>query len=1076
MKIFLISLVCFFTISVGNIVNYNTAFADDSNYEYLESGRKNKKDPDYPSDFIGQMENVPAVQAAKEVIALIPGLNIVVSTLEFVAKVIYITDLGSIKNVADAFSKLMSLAANILDPLSSDRVSSDMGIVIQSSFGVNLYCTHQRIYKEEKGLLNKSDEPKDSGSNYPMFPIYPLDIGINSVGQCNIDDNFLNKNFINPANATGIDVLGVSFSTESMSTKCSYAHSPSDEQCMSDYTIPYYTTLNTILLHAEIQCSTTQSVALGGGSGVALRIITNITGFFMDERLILDPISFIELNIVEFMTFWFFIDYIHPLGAINPFKCLDTTRLLQIGLTVDALKVSFANQRKMAHEDAKDAIKKYTFCGYNWLSYTKTDDKKYWKRGMYDHSYYKTVSDCIRGELGSCVITDNNVACNEPNDSKFCKGITPTSADIKNKIFREFIYGGKEYTAGKVEVNIKDDDNRKAAITYHSESCIDPRLPETKGYRDVMQRYYMKGNEKANFACTRFFYDRTSGCMLRDVDVDSADRVNLEAISAGNTPYYIIPDTDKTLINKYSKKCDDSFREARECCRHRSKHLVCLENKTNGTSTFCMSNVIDGERDNTENLNMIHYIRNLNSDLNKATCEIEGVTFEASKKKGTEHVCVFSHGFCPYNFKLNAGLNYRASYCDANYFANYEDPSSILKRGRTHYNVDDCKKGLFGADYRKEYKDLFATGSVKGASYTFDKVANDMKGYNDNDFETIYDFLKLTDEVRESDSDPAKKLKIQNLLNCGDLSTCNDKVMSMKSDGYKKINASANSNLGGMVSSDTVIIERYSINTSIAQQIKTSAYGQIKNFCQYRAHCTEVEAERESTYLYELNSAVFLDPSCGGNSNNSRHILQTYGFGISRQLSAPVVECIFESLKNLINGVAGNSLCDIGYDRNNEGYCGIDTKEEVEKHFKANDVLFFEGKYQKYGDRFVVKGYSMPDSANPFLVIQKSLLNIIRAALSLFIVIFFHKQLITGKINSFVKADNMPKLVLTVFKFTVVMYLIFNNGWQKGIYERLVKFSMAGYTFVNGIFSKIAQKSNKSNTKFRWQHCIGRKK
>jgi type IV secretory pathway VirB6-like protein len=1046
MKVFLISLICFFTICANNTVIAENSCGDDI-YEYWKTGgRTNKKDCDFPDGLIGASERSTIDDTLKVILQAIPGFNSLVLTLEFVAKVMDVANLDEIKNITDVLTKMLTIGANILDPKVADKTANDMSIVVQSTFGVNLYCSQQKIYEEETNLLSKSAEPKESGSNYSMFPVYPLDISVNSwTGQCEVTDSVLNNNFY----ISSVDELSA------MDTKCSYAYSASDRQCLEDYGLPYFVTAVLLTEGANFACDPAGST---GGMPVPLYISIPImlaqtaSELFSNEKLILDPISLIDLSVIEMVTFWFVKDYIMQTSHN---KCTPWI-LLGSGAASQVLKLDFTIRKGNAHEKAKEAIKKYTFCGYDWLSYTKTQDNKYWKRGMYDHSYYKVVSDCIRGEANSTCNVANSVACSDPADPSFCAGVTATSADIRNKLFREFVYGGKEYTAGRVEASIKDGDNRKQAIFYNYSACIDPRLPDLKGYNDVEQRYYMKGNDKANFACNRFYYDRNGGCVLRDTDIDEEDKLALEVISSSNVAYYLVPSYNKVLVNKYSKKCDNVFMEARECCKHRSKHLICLENKTTGANTFCMANVIDGEEDNKEMLNMTHFLKNLNPDLNKVTCEIDDVKFEAGKKKGTEHVCVFSHGFCPYNFKLNAGLNYRASYCDADYFTDYSDNAGVLRRGRTHYNVSDCKQGLFGADYREEYKDYFGSNSRAAAAYTFSKVADDMAGYNNRDFETIYDFSKLTDMISETaDDDEVKWRQIEEFMNCGDRKTCNTMISNMKNYGYKKIDVA--DSLPGMFSSGTTVVERYSINEGLAQQVKTSAYKQVKNFCQYRAHCVEVEAERESTYLYALNSSLFLDPSCGGDSNNSRHILQAYGLGISKQLSAPIVECIFESLKNLINGVAGNSLCDEGYERNNEGYCGLDTKEDVEKNLGANNRLFFEGKYQKYEDKYVIKGYSMPDSNNPFLILQKNLLNVIRAALSVFLVVFFYKQLITGKINSFVKADNMPKLVATVFKFVIVTYLIFNNGWQKGIYERLVNFSTSGYTFVNRIFAKIVK-------------------
>jgi type IV secretory pathway VirB6-like protein len=52
------------------------------------------------------------------------------------------------------------------------------------------------------------------------------------------------------------------------------------------------------------------------------------------------------------------------------------------------------------------------------------------------------------------------------------------------------------------------------------------------------------------------------------------------------------------------------------------------------------------------------------------------------------------------------------------------------------------------------------------------------------------------------------------------------------------------------------------------------------------------------------------------------------------------------------------------------------------------------------------------------------------------------------------KPENIAKMVLTLFKFVVVIWLIFYNGWQQGVYRKIVDFTTASYSFVGNMFVK----------------------
>jgi type IV secretory pathway VirB6-like protein len=141
------------------------------------------------------------------------------------------------------------------------------------------------------------------------------------------------------------------------------------------------------------------------------------------------------------------------------------------------------------YSTAEGAYENARICGHDWNTWTKIDDngdetsdnsEKRWKRGAYDDSYQR----CLE-----------NLFTPEKTDS--CYGInfnaTNKEQSIKNKYFREYIYGGKEFE--------DDGDNQCNNPTSWSDETRETKL----GYKSDKQRYYMTGSGNAsNYACYRF--------------------------------------------------------------------------------------------------------------------------------------------------------------------------------------------------------------------------------------------------------------------------------------------------------------------------------------------------------------------------------------------------------------------------------------------------------------------------------------------------------------------------------------------------------------------------------------------
>ncbi len=156
-------------------------------------------------------------------------------------------------------------------------------------------------------------------------------------------------------------------------------------------------------------------------------------------------------------------------------------------------------------ETAKITYENARVCGYNWFSWQEQNANGqaelgggYWKRGSFAHSRSHQLREafanptstnyCGRSPVGSIV---NGVTC---------------SSSLKNKDYREFLYGGVEIV-----------DSEGGCSPPLSWSAIEQE--NRLGYVDGNQRYYMKGpGMAANYACYRYL---TTGSM-ETIDAEQA--------------------------------------------------------------------------------------------------------------------------------------------------------------------------------------------------------------------------------------------------------------------------------------------------------------------------------------------------------------------------------------------------------------------------------------------------------------------------------------------------------------------------------------------------------------------------
>ena len=214
-----------------------------------------------------------------------------------------------------------------------------------------------------------------------------------------------------------------------------------------------------------------------------------------------------------------------------------------------------------------------------------------------------------------------------------------------------------------------------------------------------------------------------------------------------------------------------------------------------------------------------------------------------------------------------------------------------------------------------------------------------------------------------------------------------------------------------------------------------TCYGKIKNFSQYRRHCTIIEDERYREIVFESSHPPFLDKSCI-NSVGSSH--NTYGYasysGYDRSpllykfsLSAPAVECFTETMKNFLLNKAGHTQC-----RNAE--LMPDENEECP-----------DGQY-KYKMGQVITKYDDPDYERPLNKLINFIHNVVIATTSLMITLYGYNVLFKGG-----KLGGRGDFIIMMLKIAVVVTLVNSTFW----YDMLFNFTYSlSETFSNAV-SKI---------------------
>lgn len=201
-----------------------------------------------------------------------------------------------------------------------------------------------------------------------------------------------------------------------------------------------------------------------------------------------------------------------------------------------------------------------------------------------------------------------------------------------------------------------------------------------------------------------------------------------------------------------------------------------------------------------------------------------------------------------------------------------------------------------------------------------------------------------------------------------------------------------------------------------------SKAGRCKNYCQYLTHCTVSEGS-DYHYSTDIGSPYFSDACINFTGDSLNRTAYGTGFllGSQRHFSAPIAQCVKETLENVFYNRAGHSKCA--------------TTNEVPS---ANGTCA-SGRYMVDGTFIYKKGNTVSEKSF-FSTIQNRLQGAVKVVLTLSIM-FYGMNILLGKNDIRDKKD----IVVYLAKIALIMYFATGDAWQTmffdGVYGASAEFS-----------------------------------
>jgi hypothetical protein len=187
--------------------------------------------------------------------------------------------------------------------------------------------------------------------------------------------------------------------------------------------------------------------------------------------------------------------------------------------------------------------------------------------------------------------------------------------------------------------------------------------------------------------------------------------------------------------------------------------------------------------------------------------------------------------------------------------------------------------------------------------------------------------------------------------------------------------------------------------------------GKCKNYCQYLTHCVAVGS---TTYEYRSNlESPYFSSACFNFVGDSRNITAFDGgiiIGSQRHFSAPIAQCVKETMENVFYDRAGHSKC-------------ADPNE-----FPQADGTCLTSRYIQSGDFTYMKGNRVM-GISFFQNLQNTLQFTIRMVMSISVMFYGMKILIATA------APKKNEIIMYLIKMGLVMFFATGDAWQSFFFE-----------------------------------------
>jgi type IV secretory pathway VirB6-like protein len=227
-----------------------------------------------------------------------------------------------------------------------------------------------------------------------------------------------------------------------------------------------------------------------------------------------------------------------------------------------------------------------------------------------------------------------------------------------------------------------------------------------------------------------------------------------------------------------------------------------------------------------------------------------------------------------------------------------------------------------------------------------------------------------------------------------------------------------------MITPEAVKDEKCAQNSEIREPNCTynDKAGKCRNYCQYMRHCTKT-SDAGFHYQSSLGSPYFSDACLNfeGDSLNKTAFKGGFIIGSQRHFSAPIAQCVKETLENVFYNRAGHSKC-------------LNYNEAPD----ANGACV-SGQYVTDGNFTYKEGNQVKDKSF-FTIVQDTLQLTVKMTLTLSIMLY-GMNILLGR-NSIA---NKKDILVYLFKIGLVLYFATGDAWQSiffdGVYGASAQFS-----------------------------------